>query len=414
MEKKNHFNVSISINHITDMSTRPDMIITSILCILGVLIAPFIEPAWLLALIAILISGVFYLMKNTHYPAIGISVVALFYGLGLVSLMVFLGTLVIVILGEAVFRIVENPERAYFVNIIVSMAAAIGVMFYINYQYILVPITGVIVALLLKSALKKREDTIMIECFGTAMTMYLFEDISLYVEITSLVFALVISFAFGYTAYRMKAADKSGLFSGALMGLLIIVFADVRWFLLMLTFFILGTAFTKYKYEIKKRDGVAESKGGIRGFTNVFANGLTALCGAVLYGIYGEIAFVSLFVGSIAAATADTTASELGMLGKQPFLITTFKRVPKGTDGGVTLMGELLATLAAATIGITAYLLNIAPLIVIPVATIAGFVGTNVDSIVGATLERRGTIGNSGTNLFCTLSGGIAAIILLH
>lgn len=396
------------------MTSRPDMIIAAILCIAGVLIAPFIQPAWVLALITILISGVFYLMKNTHYPAIGISIVALFYGLGFVSLMVFLGTLVIVILGEAVFRVVEKPEMKYLANIFFSMAAAIGVYVYIDYRYILVPITGVIVALLLKSALKKREDALMIECFGTAMTMYLFEDISYSVEISSLIFALVISFAFGYSAYRVKAADRSGLFSGALMGLLIIVFADVTWFLLMLTFFILGSAFTKYKYEIKKREGVAESRGGIRGFTNVFANGLVALCGAVLYGIYGEPGFISLFVGSIAAATADTTASELGMLGKKPFLITTLKPVPKGTDGGITIMGEVLATISALIIGITAFALEIAPVEIIPVAAIAGFVGTNIDSIVGATLERRQIIGNSGTNLFCTLSGGIAAIILLN
>jgi uncharacterized protein (TIGR00297 family) len=390
------------------------MIIAAVLCIAGVLIAPFIQPPWLLALIAILVSGIFYLMKNTHYPAIGISVVALFYGLGLVSLMVFLGTLVIVILGEAVFRLVERIELKYLANIIVSMIAALGVYFYLGYMNILVPITGVIVALLLKSALKKREDALMIECFGTAMTMYLFEDISFSVEITSLILALIISFAFGLTAYRMRAADRSGLFSGALMGLLIIVFSNVTWFLLMLSFFILGTAFTKYKYEIKKREGVAESRGGVRGFTNVFANGLVALCGAVLYGIYGDLAFLALYVGSIAAATADTTASELGMLGKQPFLITTLQPVPKGTDGGVTIMGEVLAILAALIIGIVAFALRIGPPEIIPVAVIAGFVGTNVDSLVGATLERKKIIGNSGTNMFCTIAGGVAAMLLLH
>ena len=390
------------------------MIIAAVLCIAGVLVAPLIQPPWLLALITILISGVFYLMKNTHYPAIGISVVALLYGFGFVSLMVFLGTLVIVILGEAVFRLVEKIELKYLANIVVSMIAAFGVYIYIGYWNILVPITGVIVALLLKSALKTRDDALMIECLGTAMTMYLFEDISYSVEITSLILALVISFAFGITAYRMKAADRSGLFSGALMGLLIIVFSDVFWFLLMLTFFILGTAFTKYKYEIKKRDGVAESRGGVRGFTNVFANGLVALCGAVLYGIYGDLAFLALYVGSIAAATADTTASELGMLGKQPFLITTLQPVPKGTDGGVTIMGEVLAILAALIIGIVAFALRIGPPEIIPVAVIAGFVGTNVDSIVGATLERKKIIGNSGTNMFCTIAGGIAAMLLLH
>jgi uncharacterized protein (TIGR00297 family) len=134
----------------------------------------------------------------------------------------------------------------------------------------------------------------MIECLGTAMTMYLFYDLRYFVDFDLLMSAIIISFIFAFISYKMKAADMSGLLSAALMGILIIVFSDVRWFLVMLTFFILGAGFTKFKYEKKKSEGVAESKGGVRGFINVFANGLVSLCAAVLYGISPEPMYIAL------------------------------------------------------------------------------------------------------------------------
>ena len=108
----------------------------------------------------------------------------------------------------------------------------------------------------------------------------------------------------------------SGLFSGALMGILIIVFTGgVEWFLIMLTFFILGAGTTKFRFEKKKLLGVAESHGGVRGYFNVFANGVDALSGAILFGITKEPLFIALFLGSVACATSDTLACEVGVGG---------------------------------------------------------------------------------------------------
>ncbi|WOF17280.1 TIGR00297 family protein [Methanoplanus sp. FWC-SCC4] len=387
------------------------MWIVILLSLVAIAIAPFIQPPWILALIAILTSAVFYFIKKTHYPAIGISVVAVLYGAEMVSLMVFLATIAIVMMGEAAFRICSSEKYNYLAYLFVASVSSVAVMGYLNYQNILIPLTGIIVAALLKSVLKNREDALMIECIGAAMTMFLFEDISYSATLDLILLAIIISFTFGYLSYKMKAADLSGLFSGALMGILIIVFSDITWFFVMLTFFVMGTAFTKYKYEKKKAEGLAESRGGARGFMNVFANGLVSLCAAVLFGIYQHPAFVALFLGSIAAATADTTASELGMLGKTPYLITTFEKVPKGTDGGITIFGEAAATAAAFVLCLAAFAMGVIPPDMVIIGTLAGFVGTNIDSLVGATLERNGTLKNAGTNFFCTLGGGIFAML---
>jgi len=105
------------------------------------------------------------------------------------------------------------------------------------------------------------------------MTMLLFSDINYQVSVPLISVAVIIAFGFGYFAYRFKTADLSGLFSASLLGVLLIVFADVRWFLIMLAFFIAGSACTRYRYAEKEKFGVEQNRGGARGYRNVFANG---------------------------------------------------------------------------------------------------------------------------------------------
>ncbi|HOT94727.1 MAG TPA: DUF92 domain-containing protein, partial [Methanoregulaceae archaeon] len=86
-----------------------------------------------------------------------------------------------------------------------------------------------------------------------------------------------------------------------------------------------------------------------------------------------------------------------------------------GTNGGVTLVGEVVACIAALIIGLVAFTVGIADPGLILVTLLAGFVGTNVDSIVGALFENRGLVGNSGTNLVATIGGGLFAMVFyLH
>jgi len=266
---------------------------------------------------------------------------------------------------------------------------------------------------LLKVILLKYEDSLVIEGIGIAMTMWLIQELNYKADLQMVVAAVIIGFTFGYFAFRSRTADLSGLFSAALVGITLLVFAAPQgpsWFLIMLTFFILGSAATKYKFEYKKRIGVEQGQSGARGYKNVFANGIIAAAAAVLFGVFQQPVFVVMYVGCVATAAADTLASEIGVTGGIPRLITTLKKVPIGTNGGVTLTGELVALFGGLVVSLVAMLLHVIDPPMMVICTIAGFVGTNIDSVVGATLENRGFLGNAGTNLLATLGGGLFAI----
>ena len=101
-----------------------------------------------------------------------------------------------------------------------------------------------------------------------------------------------------------------------------------------------------------------------------------------------------------------------GVTGGTPYMITTGKKVPAGTNGGVTLIGEFSALICAIGISATAFFLGVIDLPTFGMCSIAGLVGTNLDSLVGAVIENRGYIGNAGTNVIGTLGGGLFALAL--
>jgi uncharacterized protein (TIGR00297 family) len=121
---------------------------------------------------------------------------------------------------------------------------------------------------------------------------------------------------------------------------------------------------------------------------------------------------VVMYVGCVASAAADTLASEIGVTGGIPRMITTFKQVPIGTNGGITVTGETVALLGGFGVSVVALLLQVITPQMMAICTLAGFVGTNIDSVIGATLENKGFLGNAGTNLLATLGGGLFAVIL--
>jgi len=83
---------------------------------------------------------------------------------------------------------------------------------------------------------------------------------------------------------------------------------------------------------------------------------------------------------------------------------------PRGTNGGVTLIGELAAIAGAVIIAAFAYVLNVADPTLVAVTVLAGFFGTNIDSLIGALYENKNLIGNAGTNFLATLLSGIFAM----
>ena len=121
---------------------------------------------------------------------------------------------------------------------------------------------------------------------------------------------------------------------------------------------------------------------------------------------------LEVFLGSIATATADTLASEIGVL-QDPVLLTTFKKVPPGTDGGISFLGTAVGIVGAGIIGFCAYMLGIMPdpYVSIKIAIISGTVGCFMDSLLGAVFERRDYLNNEHVNLLATLTGAIVGIL---
>jgi uncharacterized protein (TIGR00297 family) len=167
---------------------------------------------------------------------------------------------------------------------------------------------------------------------------------------------------------------------------------------------LLATKFAKpYKNSIGEYEGRRTAK-------NVISNGLIAFLMAAFGGYY--LPFVGGFLGSIATATADTLASEIGVL-QNPVLVTTFKKVQPGTDGAISILGTSVGIIGAGIIGFAAFLLGVMPdpLISIKIAIISGTVGCFMDSFLGAVFERRNYLNNEHVNLLATLTGAIVGIL---
>ncbi|MCS3924287.1 TIGR00297 family protein [Methanosalsum natronophilum] len=266
-------------------------------------------------------------------------------------------------------------------------------------------------------SIPSRIDDMLSVPLSAAMIMWLFFDFGYSVSPYELTAALIFSFFLASLAYKVKIADISALISAAILGVLIIVFSNMLWFVLLLTFFILGGMFTKYRYKYKESIGIAQSKGGVRTYDNVLSNSLTALALAVSYGIFQQYSEVILYayLGAVATATGDTLASEIGTTAKgKPRMVTNLKVAEPGADGAVSPLGEIAAFFGSAVIGILALFFGLAedPLLVVSITAFSGFIGTNIDSFMGATLQKKDLLSNSGVNFVATVAGALIAGIL--
>jgi uncharacterized protein (TIGR00297 family) len=167
--------------------------------------------------------------------------------------------------------------------------------------------------------------------------------------------------------------------------------------------------------------GVAEGNKGMRDINNVLGNGLSPLIFAVLYALYCDNVFLLAFSGSVATACADTFSTEIGQAEGKPRLITTLKKVPVGTNGGVSLqglgaslLGSLLISLVCLIFWFDLQITVRSISLLFCICLLSGFLGCLVDSIFGATAEDREPLklNKHHVNILATLFGGIFAIIL--
>ena len=166
--------------------------------------------------------------------------------------------------------------------------------------------------------------------------------------------------------------------------------------------FFLTFAATRYGRARKEARGLSESRTGRRA-SQVIANlGIAAICAALTRSRFTSIIDLAA-IAALAEATADTLSSEIGQAVAGPaFLITTLRRVPPGTDGAISVAGTLAGLVGAAAVAYVGLPPDSFKLLVFAAVFAASTAGLFFDSLLGATVERRGYIGNDLVNFAST------------
>ena len=183
-------------------------------------------------------------------------------------------------------------------------------------------------------------------------------------------------------AYRVRALSVGGAIAAFLVGAM--VFGAGGWpgAAILFAFFLPSTLLSRLGQARKRALG--DRAHGPRNGWQVLANGgVAAVC--ALAGLHATSPLAAAFAGAFAAASADTWATEIGVLSQQPPVsILTLRRVEPGRSGGVTLLGGAASAGGALCVAVVAAILGLAPFWSVAVGGIAG---SAFDSLLGASLQ---------------------------
>ncbi len=218
-------------------------------------------------------------------------------------------------------------------------------------------------------------------------------------DITEIVLGIIICFIMGGLIHSLRVLDIYGTLSALAMGLLISIFGGLYWLIVLLVFIGVGYSATKFHIAEKKRMGLAEggTRKGMRSILNVMSNGFVPMLIAVFSQWIPEAPL--LYLVALSTAASDTLASEIGVLSKNVYLIGTFSRVEPGTDGGVSLPGTIASIIGAVSVGLIGTIAFVLSPPEVVLVIMGGFLGCQYDSVLGATLERRGYLGKASVNM---------------
>ncbi len=255
-------------------------------------------------------------------------------------------------------------------------------------------------------------------------------------------------------AWRMKALSVSGMIAAIFVGAAIYIFGGIESTVILMVFFISGSILSKLNTKNNSPSTHVEGAGGWqnlsqtrgRDWKQVLCNGGAAAFGVIWLAARPDLREQAtlFFLGTLATATADTFATEIGTrFGKRTYNILSLRPMQKGLSGGVSLVGILASIIGAALIAIMPSLIfyeegklcGLVLVHVFPVVLIAGCVGALLDSLIGAAFQAKFTtpegvitedranatlasgiryIGNNATNLIATIWGGLIAVGLMN
>ncbi len=349
------------------------------------------------------------------------------------------------LIGRAVGgrRLPWNEEKSwagFFGFIEVAILPAYAISLFLNSEvtviprFLLISIT-VIACAIVESLPTNIDDNISVPFTGAILLFGLFslESLPDLPMDRTAGYWLVVNAGLAVLGYAARSVTISGMIGGWVLGAMLILFGGWQLYVVLLIFFVVGTLATKLGYERKRKLGLAQERGGRRGFSHAFANtGLAAIL-AILIG-HSQFSDQLLFLMAVAAfatATADTLGSEVGQwIGRRTFLPLTFRTVPKGTEGAVSIEGTLAGAAGALLIGFAGVLLydhrllgegsgtvaliqlvrglpaSVAFWKVVSLVAVAGFVGSYAESILGNwNRKRQSPLPNGVMNFINTIMG---------
>jgi uncharacterized protein (TIGR00297 family) len=214
-------------------------------------------------------------------------------------------------------------------------------------------------------------------------------------DIIRILIGFVLSIIIALTAHRLKSLNRSGAFGAILVGTIIFGLGGITFAVPLLFFFISGSTLSMLQNSSKRRSQKFTIRLGPRTFAQVFANGGPAAVFAIAYAIKGNPIWFVGYLACLCEAAADTWATEIGMLSKSsPVSIVSFKPMPTGQSGAISLMGTVaslaatLFTMASARIAVNfTDSIPYWPISIWFAAAYAGFVGSILDSVLGAVFQ---------------------------
>ena len=195
-------------------------------------------------------------------------------------------------------------------------------------------------------------------------------------------------------SWAMHFLTASGSVGTFLLATLIYGVGGWEWTIPILAFFFLSSLISKFGRVHKKRFDTIFEKSSRRDIGQVLANGSVAGSIAVLHHFFPGLRLFTVYLASLAAVTADTWATEIGVFSKkQPVLVTTWKEVPIGTSGGITWLGTAGAVLGSLVLAASGWLASSPEFRNLPwwktfgVVSASGLGGSLADSVLGALLQ---------------------------
>ncbi len=217
-----------------------------------------------------------------------------------------------------------------------------------------------------------------------------------------LVVGVALAFIFVLSTWK-KLLDPIGVLAGFTASIYVASRGGLGSFFALILFFLIGEFITRItrKYYHRKEHGQ-------RSIVNIVGNIGPALIALTI----NPTPFNVMFFASLSAAFSDTLSSEIGVLSREkPLLITTFKPAAPGEDGAVSVLGFMAAATGGLLFGVLGYIVT-GKLEWGALLTLAGLIGTMVDSLLGATLQRQGFLDNNSTNFVAAFLVGLFFAVL--